>query len=67
MASSPSPTTPRRAVPAQSTVARPVEIVWGAPSNEMLEAEARGEIILVEDIYRRPAEQIGTHDGGSTD
>jgi hypothetical protein len=30
-----------------------VEVVWGAPSDEMLEAEARGDIILIEDLQRR--------------
>jgi hypothetical protein len=31
----------------------PVDIVWGAPSDEMLEAEARGHIVLVEDLSHR--------------
>lgn len=32
--------------------APPGEPLWGPPSGEMLEAEARGEIILVDDMTR---------------
>ena len=52
MASSPRPAQPEREAPANIPLAHQVDIVWGAPSDEMIEAEARGEIILVEDIYR---------------
>jgi hypothetical protein len=53
MASSHPPATPKRDFPVPGALAHHVEIVWGAPSDEMLEAEARGDIILVEDIYQR--------------
>jgi len=46
------PAPPEWELPVRGSLAQHVEIVWGAPSNEMLEAEARGEIILVEDIYQ---------------
>lgn len=39
-----------------------VEIVWGAPSDEMLEAETRGEILLVEDLNRVPQTPLETDD-----
>jgi hypothetical protein len=46
------PARPEQELP-QRFQSHPLEIVWGAPSDEMLEAEYRGEIILVEDIQRR--------------
>jgi len=51
MASPHPPAIPERELPPQY-LAHTVDIVWGAPSDEMLDAEARGEIILVEDIHR---------------
>ena len=60
MAASPPPALPERESPVHTPLAQHVEIVWGAPSDEMLEAEARGEIILVEDIYQRSAASAGT-------
>jgi len=55
--------TPGRELPAKLPHAHHVEVVWGAPSAEMLEAEARGDIILVEDIYRSspPRGDSGDH------
>ena len=52
------PTSPERHSPPPHPLANTVEVVWGAPSNEMLEAEARGEIILVEDLHRIPHESV---------
>ena len=60
MAPSPPPATPERESPAEAPIAHQVDIVWGAPSDEMLEAEARGDIILVEDISQRSAPAGGT-------
>jgi hypothetical protein len=53
MASSHLPTFPQQAHPRRDSLPVTIEVVWGAPSDEMLDAEARGEIILVEDIQRR--------------
>ena len=60
MASSPLPALPERESPAHTPIAQHIDIVWGAPSDEMIEAEARGEIILVEDIYQRSEPSEGT-------
>ena len=59
MASSPPPALPERESPVHTPLAQHVDIVWGAPSDEMIEAEARGEIILVEDLYQRSAPSAG--------
>ncbi len=53
MAFSPRPALPGQESPLNAPLAHQVEVVWGAPSTEMLEAEVRGDIILIEDIYRR--------------
>jgi hypothetical protein len=47
-----SPAPPEQELPSWQ-LAYPREIVWGAPSDEMLASEAHGEIILVEDIQRQ--------------
>jgi hypothetical protein len=59
MASPHPPASPERELTPQY-VAHAADIVWGAPSDEMLDAEARGEIILVEDINRGHPESSGT-------
>jgi hypothetical protein len=67
MTSSPPPATPERELPVRGRLSHHVDIVWGAPSDEMLEAEARGEIILVEDIYQRrtPVAEAEHHGAGA--
>ena len=52
MAYSPPPATPGPELPLHTEASPHIDVVWGAPSDEMLEAEARGDIILVEDIQR---------------
>lgn len=59
MAPSPPPALPERESPLHRPLAQHVDIVWGAPSDEMLEAEARGHIILIEDIGQRSAPSEG--------
>jgi hypothetical protein len=61
MAPSPLPATPGRELSLNTDVSHHIDVVWGAPSDEMLDAEARGDIILVEDIQRSSA----PHDGAS--
>lgn len=58
MASPYPPTSPERQLPPPDPLADTVDVVWGAPSSEMLDAEARGEIILVEDLHRIPQESV---------
>lgn len=52
MASSPSPTSANPDRPAIQSLPRAPELVWGAASTEMLEAEQRGDIVLIEDVSR---------------
>jgi len=59
MASSPLPATPGRDLPLYPAPPHYIDVVWGAPSDEMLEAEARGDIILVEDIQHSSLPQGG--------
>lgn len=59
MAPSPPPALPERELPVHTPPAQYVDIVWGAPSDEMLEAEARGDIILIEDIGQRSTPPAG--------
>jgi hypothetical protein len=61
MTSPPLPATPERELPLHTTLSHRVDVVWGAPSDEMLEAEARGHIILVEDIKRSSSPAGGAH------
>jgi hypothetical protein len=58
MASPYPPASPERQLPPPHALAKAVDIVWGAPSTEMLDAEARGEIILVEDLHLIPHESV---------
>ncbi len=59
------PTTPPEHEAPSTAPTGTVDIVWGAPSTEMLEAEARGEIILVEDLQRNNAPHGGSRRHGS--
>jgi hypothetical protein len=67
VASSPPPATDGRQQPVHTPLAHPIEVVWGAPSTEMLEAEARGEILLIEDMHKRSPEGTTAHYPGSND
>jgi hypothetical protein len=64
MASSPLPATPGRELSPDTTLSHLMDVVWGAPSDEMLEAEARGDIILVEDLQRSTPPQGGASSPG---